>query len=179
MVGAGTLALAASTAWLAFRTSREVQIGEEQMRVSRASIEAQERPFVLPEHRDRGRWSSQATLAVAEALPTLPVLFSLVLKNFGKGPALLERIQLTSATGDDVLEDPLDGDVRVIAPDAELKLSAAWLGPSPRVGLELKLRVSYRSVAGGHYTTVSAGAIREGVVQFSDHQQVDLNEVVA
>lgn len=43
VVGAGTLALASFTAWLASRTSKEVKVSEEQVRLSRESIEAQEK----------------------------------------------------------------------------------------------------------------------------------------
>lgn len=42
VVGAGTLALAAFTAWLARRTSREVKVGEEQLILSRKALESQE-----------------------------------------------------------------------------------------------------------------------------------------
>ena len=50
VVGFGTLALAGFTAWLARRTSAEVRISEQQMRLSRESIEALDRPFLVLTH---------------------------------------------------------------------------------------------------------------------------------
>ena len=179
VVGVGTLALAGFTAWLAWRTSHEVKVGEEQLRLTRESIEALERPFVLPESRgDRGGLISQATLSAAQALPALPISVVLTLKNYGKGPALVDRVQLTAPAGDEALENPLDGNIRAIAPDAKLKLAVPLQTSYPDVGSEVKLRVFYRSTSGGSYATVSAGTVQDkGVVQFSEHRRVDLNEI--
>jgi hypothetical protein len=47
LVGIGTLALALFTAWLAKRTSREVQLNEISLGLTRESIEALDRPFVI------------------------------------------------------------------------------------------------------------------------------------
>jgi len=47
VVGAGTLLLAVFTAWLAFRTSRQVKLTKESLGLSRESIEALDRPFVI------------------------------------------------------------------------------------------------------------------------------------
>lgn len=47
LVGGGTLLLAFFTAWLAFRTSRQVELTKEGLGLSRESIEALDRPFVI------------------------------------------------------------------------------------------------------------------------------------
>lgn len=47
IVGVGTGALAAFTAWLAARTSREVKLTERGLGLTRESIEALDRPFVV------------------------------------------------------------------------------------------------------------------------------------
>lgn len=47
IVGIGTLALAGVTGWLARRTSEDVELSREGLKLTRESIEAADRPFLI------------------------------------------------------------------------------------------------------------------------------------
>jgi hypothetical protein len=163
VVGCGTLALAAFTAWLAWRTSAEVKVSEEQMRLSRESVEAQDRPFVIPTGRaPRGVLMEGAFVAKLE--------------NLGRGPAMVEAIQITSQGGHEYLDDPFQGRIRPISAGDYLSLSLTFNGGGPDENTTLTIRTSYRSVSGGRYLTISVGKVlAEKVIAFSDHRRLELD----
>lgn len=159
LVGIGTLALASFTAWLAWRTSREVKVGEEQLRLTRESIEAVDRPFVMPTPRiNRG-------IVIAQEALTLK------LKNYGKGPALVEGLTMTTRKKSDWVVNPLDGNVRAITPTEALSIRARLRGEAPPEGTNVALTITYRSASGARYSTRSSGVVAdEGLVKLGDHR---------
>jgi hypothetical protein len=158
IVGVGTLALAAFTAWLAARTSAEVKISEEQISLSRENIEAQDRPFVIPTPRaPRGVLINPAFIANLE--------------NLGKGAALIESIQIMSKGGHEYLDDPFDGRVRPLAAASKLSISLPLKGSAPVEGTELTVSVHYRSPAGRRYSTRSTGVVNDETLSFDGHRR--------
>lgn len=138
LVGTGTLALAGFTGWLARRTSAEVEISEEQMCLSRESIEALDRPFVIPK-----RHSGTSRIPIGEGF------FVFRIENLGKGPALVEDIQLIGDSWHEYLDDALGGRVFAISPGDGTNLRLPLTGDEPPEGTVLGLRIFYRS-AGSH-----------------------------
>ncbi len=162
LVGVGTLALATFTAWLARRTSAEVQVSEKQMRLSHESIEALDRPFIVPERRaNRGILIGDGHLTAK-------------LCNHGKGSALVEEVQLVSDAWTQYLQNPFENSVRAIAPAGELAIRIPLTQSPPPEGGELAFRVFYRSASGVRYVTISeARVVSDGLIDFTGHQRVD------
>jgi hypothetical protein len=162
LVGLGTLALASFTAWLARRTSAEVQISEAQMKLSYESIEALDRPFVVPER------PTSKGIVVRDGHLTAK------LRNYGKGPALVEEIQLVDDLSLQYLKNPFENSVRAIAPAGELALRAPLAVRQLHEGAKLDFRVFYRSASGIRYVTISeARVLADGLIDFTGHQRMD------
>jgi|GEM_PF-3840195 len=148
LVGIGTLALALFTAWLAKRTSREVQLNEISLALTRESIEALDRPFVIATPNE-----NYAALAFLEPGPVHPGMrFAYRLWNIGKGPAIVEHVSLKEGTGRELLIDSFER--AISAPGVRDELNSLKEG-IPGVGAQLSLQIHYRSAAGRTYTTVS------------------------
>jgi hypothetical protein len=122
----GTLALAGFTAWLARRTSAEVRISEKQIRLSRESIEALDRPFLMP-----ARYPGEARASINQNL----LLRLLLLENLERGPALLEGL-------------------KVIPVEDGINLRVA-LREQPAEGERFAVHVFYRSPSARQYLTLS------------------------
>ncbi len=144
LVGTGTLALAGFTGWLARRTSAEVEISEEQMRLSRESIEALDRPFVIPK-----RHSGINRIPIGEGF----IVFRM--ENLGKGPALVEDIQLIGDPWNEYLDNALEGRVFAISPGDGTNVRLPLIGDEPPEGAVLGLRIFYRSASAAEYVTQS------------------------
>src|SRR5947209_1259249 len=116
VVGAGTLLLAASTAFLAVRTSREVKLTEQQVGLSRESIEALDRPFIIAMPN-----GNHAILGFVEDLPGHPGWrFAFRLWNIGKGPGIVQHVSLSDPANRREYLTPVAQDIErpvAIAPD--------------------------------------------------------------
>lgn len=160
LVGAGTLLLAAFTAWLAFRTSRQVELTKESLGLSRESIEALDRPFVIATPNEHNR-----VLGFVEPGPEHPgARFSYRLWNIGKGPAIITDVSLfDQSTGREYLTEAEKVQRAIaVAPAGRDELSPLAGGP-PGVGAKLKLRISYRSASGTSYRTESSVDVVENL----------------
>jgi hypothetical protein len=160
VVGIGTLALAGFTAWLARRTSAEVEISEAQMRLARSAIEAQDQPFVIPASRTpRGVLIGSSFIAKLE--------------NLGKGPAMVHSVQIrSSSTNHPYLDDPFEGQVRAIAPGQSLGIALPLMEGAPSKGTHLTVQISYSAASGVGYTTYSSGLVLDlERLAFSGHQR--------
>jgi hypothetical protein len=153
LVGVGTLALAAFTAWLAARTSAEVKVSEEQIRLSREGIEALDRPFIIASPDEE-----HSLLGFAEVGPQhAGWRFVYRLWNIGKGPAIVENMSLVDAstqreylTSNEKMERPV-----AMQPPVYDGLSQLVSNSPPGAGAELILRITYRSASGTRYVTSS------------------------
>lgn len=152
LVGMGTLALAIFTAWLAKRTSREVELNEHGLRLTRESIEAIDRPFVIASANNH--YNALAFLDPGGEHPGMR--FAYCLWNLGKGPAIVEQVSLRDSAGTEYLTE-IDGLERAIAvaPGIRDELTP-FAGGVPGVGAELRLSIRYRSASGRRYRTESA-----------------------
>jgi hypothetical protein len=179
IVGVGTLALAGFTAWLAYRTSQEVdwtrrsvEASEASVDLTRESIEAQDRPFVVAtphEQAPRGirlldAEALQPTFAtfsgegaVIASSPARPARWELWFRfwNIGKGPAIVDGFWLRDDDGD--LLEALDTERPIGTDEARDEM---WLVDPARYeavapGLECELRITYRDSSGKRYETTS------------------------
>ena len=132
------------------------------MRLSRESIEALDRPFIVP-----GRRTGRGVLVGDGHLTAR-------LHNHGKGPALVEEVQLVDGSWTQYLKNPFENSVRAIAPAGHLELHIALTKSPPSEGGELSFRAFYRSASGVRYVTVSeARVVADGIIDFNGHQRVD------
>jgi hypothetical protein len=166
VVGIGTLALAAFTAWLAWRTSAEVTASEEQIRVSRESIEAQDRPFVVV----------QGNTALRHRIQFIQSLLMFGINNVGKGAALVEETELLTGEGTNLFNAPLEA-VLVLAAGEERNLRMPAEKGIPNAGTSLILRVWYRSASGARYVTESQlEVIEKGSCKARGHRRIDASD---
>jgi len=153
LVGIGTLALALFTAWLAQRTSREVRLNEANLALTRESIEALDRPFVIASPSNLYK-----TMAFREFEEHPGMRFIYCLWNVGKGPAIVDQVALLDRRGVDHLAE-MDSIQRAIAVDGvrdEITPVSSDGLPGPGYPTdELKLQISYRSASGRRYMTES------------------------
>jgi hypothetical protein len=142
VVGAGTLGLALFTGLLAKRTGREVKVSEEQIRLTRESIEAVDRPFIIVSRKD-GFIARMAGNVIEFAL-----------SNLGKGPGIVDELVLFGSSGDDLLVGGLD-ESRSLAPENRVPLEMSIGENRIAKGDEVTLRVRYQSASGFSYHTDS------------------------
>lgn len=160
LVGAGTLLLACFTAWLAFRTSRQVKLTEQSLDLSRESIEALDRPFVIATPNE-----DHQVLGFIEPGPEHPGMrFAYRLWNIGKGPAIVTDVSLFDPSSE---REYLTGAEKfqrasAAAPAGRDELSVLADGP-PGVGAKLRLRISYQSASGMSYSTESSVDVVENL----------------
>jgi hypothetical protein len=153
LVGLGTLLLATFTWNLARRTSKAVKISEVGLELSRESIEALDRPFVIatPD-------GNRSLLGFAEVGPEHPGWrFVYRLWNLGKGPAIVDAMSLVDAvsqrehlTQDELMERPV-----AMTPPVYDGLSRLEGNSPPATGSELTLRIWYRTASGTRYVSIS------------------------
>lgn len=152
LVGTATLLLATITAWLARRTSRQVTISEKGLGLTRESIEAFEKPFMIatPD-------ANYTMLGFKEVGPQHPGWrFVYRLWNLGKGPAIVENMSLVDNRGREYLtsSERMERPIAVDPPVFD-GLSTLVDNSAPGTNTELTLRIRYRSASGRRYTTVS------------------------
>ena len=152
LVGTATLLLATITAWLARRTSRQVMISEKGLDLTRESIEAFEKPFMIatPD-------VNHTLLGFKEVGPQHPGWrFVYRLWNLGKGPAIVENMSLVDSSGREYLtsNERMERPIAVDPPVFD-GLSTLVDNSAPKANTELTLRILYRSASGRRYTTVS------------------------
>jgi hypothetical protein len=153
LVGTGTLLLAAFTALLARQTRDAVAVSERGLELSRASVEALDRPFVIasPDHEHR-------LLGFAEVGGDHEGWrFVYRLWNLGKGPAIVDDMSLVEATGGREFLTADESLERAVAMDPPVfdGLSRLERGAPPGAGAEMTLRIWYRSSAGARYVSIS------------------------
>jgi hypothetical protein len=150
IVGLGTLALALFTAWLALRTSAQVKISKEQMQLARESIEASDRPFVVPKRNTE-----------VEGVKFEPWVFVFGITNIGRGPAVVEKMHLLDDREANLFDEPLEA-VRALAADEKVDLQRALASQSkPPDGASVWLHIYYRSAAGTSYRTETTLEVTE------------------
>jgi hypothetical protein len=159
LVGLGTLALAGTTAWLAHRTSQEVGLTETSVFLTRESIEAIDRPFVVPtphrDHAGRGIEFEEGEFSYDDPDQVLRQWhFYLRLWNIGKGPAIVDSLELINGEREFLSEAERLLEVPVGAGEASDQAAMAPHGP-PEADATLMLRVCYRSGSGRRYSTTS------------------------
>jgi hypothetical protein len=166
VVGLGTLALAGFTAWLARRTSAEVQISEEQIHLSRESIEALDRPFLVLTH-----YSGEPSVGITQNLLLLRV------ENLGKGPALFEgvRVRLIGRQARVELgENPPEGSIKVVPVEGGIDLRVP-LREQLNEGARFAVEALYRSASAHKYMTLSdLRVLSDGGLNFLGHRRLDL-----
>jgi hypothetical protein len=168
-VGVGTLALAAFTAWLANRTSQEVDITRRSVEAAEEGVRAQDRPFMVAI-----RGSDQTAIqfitrfeeyGVEQAeLPPESWAFVFRLWNMGKGPAIVSDVLFEDVDGRQVLAET-GLEVLVAAPgeiEQRRELSAPQRVPKP--GTTCTLWITYRDAAGVKYETRSQVEVDQGGV---------------
>jgi hypothetical protein len=163
LVGIGTLALAAFTAWLAWRTSAEVTASEEQIRVSRESIEAQDRPFVVV----------KGNSAIRHRIAFVQPLFMFAIDNVGKGAAIVEEVTLVTEGGTNLLDPSLEA-VPVLPAGESRNLRMPSANGTPGAGTILVLKIWYQSASGARYLTESElEVIEKGSCKARGHRRID------
>jgi hypothetical protein len=166
VVGLGTLALAGFTALLARRTSAEVHISEEQMRLARDNIDALDRPFLVLTH-----YSAEPCIGVAQNLLLLRV------ENLGKGPALFERVRVRRIgrhADVELGEDPLGGSIKVIPVEGGWDFRVPLKEPLSE-GMRFATEAFYRSTSARKYLTLSdLRVLSDGGLHFIGHRRLDL-----
>jgi len=163
VVGIGTLALAGFTAWLAWRTSAEVAASEEQIRVSRESIEAQDRPFVV----------AKGNTSLSHRIGFVQSLFVFAIDNVGKGAAIVEEVTLMTGEGTNLFDAPLEI-VPVLPAGEDRNLRMQSDKGTPNAGTNLVLNVRYRSASGTRYVTESQlEVIEKGFCKTRGHRRID------
>jgi hypothetical protein len=151
IVGVGTAALASFTFLLASGTRRQI-------RLTRESIEAIDRPFVIVSR--RRKHLAHLTGNVME----------FAVSNLGKGPGIVEEVELLSSSGANVFPERMR-EVRSLAVSNVADLTME-LGDVPIEGDELTLRVWYRSASGTCYRTDSLLRLAEdGRFSYHGHKR--------
>ncbi|HVO53196.1 MAG TPA: hypothetical protein VMT37_02175 [Solirubrobacterales bacterium] len=166
VVGLGTLALAGFTAWLARRTSAEVHISEEQMRLSRESIEALDRPFLVLTH-----YSREPGIGITQNLLLLRA------ENLGRGPALFESVRVRLIGRDarvELGENPLKGSIKVIPVKDGWDFRVPLKEPLNE-GMRFTTEAFYRSPSAREYMTLSdLRVLSNGGLEFIGHRRLNL-----
>jgi hypothetical protein len=160
LVGVGTLLLAVFTAWLAFRTSRQVQLSRKSLTLNRESIEALDRPFVIATPNGHHN-----VMGFIEPGPDHPGMrFAYRLWNIGKGPAIVTNVRLTDDDARREYLTPAEEVQRPVAtaPAGRDELSVLADEP-PDTAETLHLRITYESANGRSYTTHSNVEIVENL----------------
>ncbi|HEV7481503.1 MAG TPA: hypothetical protein VGO13_00185 [Solirubrobacterales bacterium] len=161
LVGAGTILLAGFTGLLAKKTSGEVELTKRGLDLTRESIEAADRPFVIATPNEE----RQAIGFLDPGPGHDGIRFVYRLWNIGKGPAIVAHVSLVDATsGREYLSEEGQFERAVaIAPAGRDELGLLVDG-APGVGAELILQVNYRSAAGNEYMTRSQVAVVDGLL---------------
>lgn len=179
VVGVSTIVMAVLTGFLAWQTRRsvlsaedEIRLTTDQVRISRQTMEAQSRPFLVPT-------DSVDYMVTLKGEVTLPVqflefdgkkCFVFRLWNVGIGPAIVNEISMR-VDGRECLE-PLDEqvliDVNIGVSDQRRPLRIAEsLATEPGT-----LRIKYADASGVVYSTESDYEVREnGVFRFLSYVQ--------
>jgi hypothetical protein len=87
---AGTVFLAATTAWLAYTTNRDVSATWESVSVARRDQQMREQPVVVIE---QAGWAGVNSITHGDPSVQYEILFQLQLRNVGLGPAINVRIE--------------------------------------------------------------------------------------
>jgi hypothetical protein len=156
LVGIGTLLLAAVTAWLARRTSEDVERGRESVAIAEKGLEMHDWPFLVAIP-DRPTFALSPTYDRDTGEPTGDPEWRCDVKlvNHGRGPAILDGASLQNQQGDELVGQGWKVE-SILLPGEEPKLVGISLGdndpPEPE-GSELILRLLYRSATGIRYAT--------------------------
>lgn len=189
IVGAGTLALAAVTFWLAWQSRREVQVSTESIDLTRKGLEIQDMPFLItipePEQIRNLDVTTNPNLMWWGWEPAEDI-YSLRLRlwNIGKGPAIARDVRL-QADGREVLRGRSAwGGELVIGPDDSRDLNMTLEGEPPDDDHDGLLRIYYAHPLGEEYMTRSHVLVSPGGVrctnyrhQISDGQGRPVSEV--
>ncbi len=175
IVGLGTGLLAGFTGWLAYQTrkavgytKRSVAASEQEIKLARQNIEAQDRPFVIPTRQMERIKDVNHTLIREEPIPIRFInpeqrdhwRFQVRLWNMGKGPAVVTGIFITERVPPrrQVLAE-LDGEIAIHAPhgvsDRHFDLTTPTQLPEPSEDALWRLRIAYRDATGVEYETTS------------------------
>lgn len=175
IVGAGTLALAAVTFWLAWQSRREVEVSTESIRLARQSIEVQDMPFVIavPDP-DQTRQLDATTnpnlmwwgFEPAGGGPSL----QLRLWNIGKGPAIARDIRLQGEDGELLRQRSERWGELVIGPGDSRDLNLGLEGDSPERGQDGQFRIYFAHPLGAEYMTRSHVVISSGGVRCTNYR---------
>jgi hypothetical protein len=163
IVGGGTLALACVTWWLAHRTGQEVELTEEGLRLTRESIEAQDRPWVIATPNEHHKLLGFVDIGMVSMDPHEPEFrFAYRLWNVGKGPAVVYYVTLCDEAGNQLLgeEQMIERPVATTAVGRDELASIR--GDMPGQGAELALTIRYRSGSGAEYETRSKVTVQDG-----------------
>jgi hypothetical protein len=160
LVGIGTLLLALFTYRLARRTSDVAELTESGLALSRESIEALDRPFIIASPGEPHR-----LLGFSDKLgPEHPGWrFVFRLWNLGKGPAIVENMPLIDSVTEHNYLTVNETMERAVAmqPPVYDGLSTLVDNSPPGAGAELTLRITYRSASGARYVTISRVMVTE------------------
>jgi len=159
IVAVGTLALAGVTFWLAWQTRREVGLTTSSIELTREGIEAQDMPYVIATPNPRVPGPDAAWMPWSGSGNRWQL--SLRLWNIGKGPAIVQDVQLDL---DHEYLLPMRGQVPIAAGQAaDVTLQGNWQPPGgDQAGL---LRIYYRHSSGRVYMTRERVRMRpEGIL---------------
>lgn len=151
VVGVGTLALAVATGLLARHARREVDVSRTNLDLTRDSIEALDRPFLIasPDIFDYTPTKDLDTGIVSSAELALFV----DLQNLGRGPAILDGASLTNEDGREMVSGSWSVESAFTA--GEERSFGIGMGDVayPVEGERLLLRLYYRSASATRYET--------------------------
>jgi len=164
LVGLGTLLLAGVTAWLAKRTSDEVDRSQEGIEVAQRGLEMHDWPFLVASpDSPTFELSPVFDRDTHEPVGDPEWRCDVKLTNFGRGPAILDGASLKDEAGAELVGT--DWVVESIhLPDEEPELVGIGLGDAgspPAADARLTLRLLYRSATGVRYATSHRLLVRE------------------
>jgi hypothetical protein len=157
---AGDIFVGASTFALALFTGLLANGARHQIRLSRESIEAIDRPFIIVSRKKK----HMACLSGD--------VMEFALNNLGKGPGIVEELLLLSSSGANLFPGHLE-ETRALAISnvVDLKMKVSKVGPTE--GEEVKLQVRYRSASGSLYRTDSLLRLCEnGRFSYHGHRRI-------
>jgi hypothetical protein len=156
VVGAGTLLLAAVTAWMARRTGQDVKRGRESVEIAQRALELEDKPFLVATPAVPAfEISAAVDRDTGEPAGGPEWRCDVELVNHGRGPAIFDGASLTDEGGREYVGPgwKVEG---IYLPGETSRLEGIGLGaskpPKPEGG-RLTLRLRYRSASGVRYET--------------------------
>lgn len=163
IVGVATLLLAGTTVWLARRTSADVKLSGKSVDLAREAIDEQSKPFLVASL-DEPTFDMSPVFERGDQSNPIDFVWLLYvdLENHGRGPAILDGVELLEVEGKNLVE--VDWKVEsIFVPDSGPKPWAVELaGEPPHGGSKLALKLLYRSATGVRYETSHDVEVREG-----------------